>query len=41
MKKSHIENKNGEIEQKEVDALKKHGWTKVAVVDNTGKCNWL
>ncbi|MBO7923669.1 ATP-dependent helicase [Alteromonas sp. K632G] len=41
MKKSHIENENGEIKQKEVDMLKKHGWSKVAVVDNTGKCNWL
>lgn len=41
MKRSHIESKSGEINQKEVDALKKQGWSKVAVVDNTGKCDWL
>ena len=41
MKRSYIESKNGEINQKEVDALKKQGWSKVAVVDNNGKCSWL
>lgn len=41
MKKSHVESKNGEINQKEVDALKKQGWSKVAIVDSTGKCDWL
>lgn len=41
MKRSHIENKRGEINQKEVDALKKQGWSKVAVVDSTGRCDWL
>lgn len=41
MKRSYIENKSGEINQNEVEALKKQGWSKVAIVDNTGKCNWL
>lgn len=41
MKRSHIESKSGEINQKEVDSLKKQGWSKVAVVDNTGECDWL
>ncbi|WP_275076830.1 UvrD-helicase domain-containing protein [Providencia rettgeri] len=41
MKKSYIESKNGEINQKEVDALKKQGWSKVAIVDSAGKCDWL
>lgn len=41
MKRSYIESKNGEINQKEVDALKKQGWSKVAIVDSTGKCDWL
>lgn len=41
MKRSYLESESGEINQKEVDALKKHGWRNVAVVDNTGKCDWL
>ncbi|EPX8933363.1 UvrD-helicase domain-containing protein [Morganella morganii] len=41
MKRSYIENKSGEINQNEVDALKKQGWSKVAIVDSTGKCDWL
>jgi DNA helicase-2/ATP-dependent DNA helicase PcrA len=41
MKRSYLESESGEINQKEVDALKKHGWGKVAVVDKTGECDWL
>ena len=41
MKRSYIENKSGEINQKEVDALKKQGWSKIAIVDHTGRCDWL
>lgn len=41
MKRSHIENKDGEIKQKEIDELKRQGWNKVAIVDSIGRCNWL
>lgn len=41
MKKSYLESENGEINQNQIDALKKHGWGKVALVDKTGKCHWL
>lgn len=40
MKQSTLE-KDGAINQREIDKLKRHGWGKIAVVDNTGKCNWL
>lgn len=41
MKRSYIESESGKINQKEVDALKKHGWRNIAVVDKAGKCDWL
>jgi DNA helicase-2/ATP-dependent DNA helicase PcrA len=41
MKKSAFENKEGIINQKYIDALKKHGWGKVGVVDKTGLSEWL
>lgn len=40
IKKSTLE-KDGTINQKVINELKRHGWGKIAVVDNTGKCNWL
>lgn len=40
IKKSTLE-KNGVINQKDIDDLKSHGWGKVAIVDSTGWCDWL
>lgn len=40
IKKSTLE-KDGTINQRVIDELKSHGWRKIAVVDNTGKCDWL
>lgn len=40
MKKSKFE-KDGKINQKEIDALKKHGWGRIAVVDMAGTCKWV
>lgn len=40
IKKSTLE-KNGVINQKDIDELKSHGWGKIAIVDSTGGCDWL
>ena len=41
MKKSTLEDSKGNINQKHIDALKKHGWGRVGVVNSVGDCDWL
>ncbi|MFW8632084.1 UvrD-helicase domain-containing protein [Vibrio natriegens] len=42
MKKSSFTDKNtGKIKERDIEALKKQGWTKIGILNSSGDCNWL